>query len=135
MIHEFIVIYTKNKAMRNDVKAMPRFMYEFEGKTRRYYPDLYVPSKNKIIEVKSTYTYLQFRAKNQAKRTCVIASGFLFEFWICDKTTILYRTDGWETDEEVPWYVSGKGRVMAEEDLDLDLDLDLEEEEEKSNKS
>ena len=78
----------------NDVKRMPCFMYFWEGKTRRYYPDLYVPSENKFIEVKSTYTYMQFRAKNQAKRVCVLEKGFQFEFWICDKTTILYRTDG-----------------------------------------
>ena len=27
-------------------------IYEFEGKTRRYYPDLYLPGEKKIIEVK-----------------------------------------------------------------------------------
>lgn len=64
-IRELLQEYAEEEIV-NDVKMMPRFMYEFEGKTRRYYPDLYVPKENKIIEVKSTYTYLQFRAKNQA---------------------------------------------------------------------
>ena len=110
-------------------------MYDFEGKMRRYYPDLYVPSQNKFIEVKSTYTYVWYRAKNQAKRACVLSLGFQFEFWICDKTTILYRTDGWETDEEVPWVARRVAEVAEEEEEEEEASEDEDDEEEKSNKS
>jgi len=36
---------------------MPEIWYEFEDKRRRYYPDIYIKSQNKIIEVKSDYTF------------------------------------------------------------------------------
>jgi hypothetical protein len=34
----------------------------------------------------------------------VIQAGYGFEFWICDKKKVMYKTQGWDTLEEVPWY-------------------------------
>lgn len=96
----------KEDEIINDVKVMPECMYQWSNKKHRYYPDLYLPRENKFIEVKSKYTYLNQRTQNQAKRECVLGLGYAFEFWICDKKEVLYKTGGWETDEEVPWYVS-----------------------------
>jgi hypothetical protein len=81
----------KEDELTNDVKQMPKFMYEFEGKTHRYYPDLYLPAEKKIIEVKSPYTYNKQVEQNHCKRDQVMADGYTFEFWICEKTKIIEK--------------------------------------------
>jgi hypothetical protein len=72
-----------------DIKLMPKFMYEFEGKNHRYYPDIYIPSEKRIIEVKSTYTYKKYEEKNKCKQKQVIDDGYIFHFWICSDKKIL----------------------------------------------
>lgn len=72
----------------NDVKQMPKIMYEYGGKTHRYYPDIYIPSQNRFIEVKSHYTYNKFLEQNKAKERQMLANGHAFEFWICTKKDI-----------------------------------------------
>ena len=81
----------KEDEFTNDVKQMPRFMYEFEGKSHRYYPDLYLLAQKKIIEVKSPYTYHKQLEQNHCKQNQVIQDGYTFEFWICEKTKIIEK--------------------------------------------
>jgi hypothetical protein len=81
----------KEDEFTNDVKQMPKFMYEFEGKQHRYYPDLYLPHQKKIIEVKSPYTYNKQLDQNHCKKNQVIQDGYIFEFWICDKKKIIEK--------------------------------------------
>lgn len=85
-------------------KEVPRIPYVLDGKEHMYFPDIYVPKERKIIEVKSTHTYTFTHEQNKAKREGVIQAGYGFEFWICDKKKVLYKTQGWDTLEEVPWY-------------------------------
>jgi hypothetical protein len=75
----------------NDVKEMPVFMYEYNGKQHRYYPDIYIPSQKRIVEVKSTYTYTRQMEQNECKKKHVIQDGYAFEFWICDTKQILEK--------------------------------------------
>lgn len=70
---------------------MPKIMYEFNNKNHRYYPDIYIPSEKRIIEVKSPYTYTQQLEQNNCKRDQVINDGYTFEFWICNKKSILEK--------------------------------------------
>lgn len=59
--------------------------YTFEGKRRRYYPDLYLPFSNRIIEIKSTYTWNQGKtpeAQNAAKMMATKQLGYACEVWI-----------------------------------------------------
>jgi len=72
----------------NDVKQMPKIMYEYGGKTHRYYPDIYIPSQNRFIEVKSHYTYHRYIEQNKAKEKQMLENGYAFEFWICTKNNI-----------------------------------------------
>lgn len=64
--------------------ATPRVAYDMGGKERHYYPDIFIPSLNKIVEVKSTY----WLAKQPLKNTSILlgcqAQGFDFEFWVFD---------------------------------------------------
>jgi len=60
------------------------FKYFFEKKNKRYYPDIYIPSENLYIEVKSDYTYTKDLNKNLAKKQAVVSKGFNFQFWIFD---------------------------------------------------
>ena len=52
------------------------------GISRRYYPDIYIISLNKVIEVKSEYTYNRHYTINQLKMEATIAKNLNFEFWI-----------------------------------------------------
>lgn len=49
-----------------------------------YYPDIYVKSENKLIEVKSPFTYRMHERVNLLKKQCVLDKGYNFEFWIIE---------------------------------------------------
>jgi hypothetical protein len=57
---------------------------KYENKNKKYYPDLYIVSENKIIEVKSKYTYETNITLNTLKRKASIGMGLSFEFWVYD---------------------------------------------------
>jgi hypothetical protein len=61
---------------------IPSVSYEFNGNLHTYRPDIYIISENKIIEVKSKYTYELHKELNIAKKRGCIAQGFNFEFMI-----------------------------------------------------
>ena len=61
---------------------MPKIIYELKGKKHRYYPDIWIKSINKIIEVKSCYTYKKELIKNINKSLATRKSHFDFECWI-----------------------------------------------------
>lgn len=63
--------------------------YQLDGINREYYPDIFIKSENKIIEVKSSYTYKVDYEKNIAKKEGVINSGYSFEFHIWDLKQII----------------------------------------------
>lgn len=64
---------------------IPDFFYmDIDGIRRRYFPDLYIPKENKIIEIKSWWTY-NLDMNNgtlERKKKCVIDSGFEYQIWI-----------------------------------------------------
>lgn len=56
-----------------------------DGNRHKYYPDFYIKSVNKIIEVKSIYTYNKDLETNLLKEQTCKKSGLDFEFVIVDK--------------------------------------------------
>jgi hypothetical protein len=60
------------------------FFYFLDGAEHRYYPDIFLKSKNKIIEVKSTYTVTQNIQKNIEKQHSVLNEGIGYEVWVVD---------------------------------------------------
>jgi hypothetical protein len=73
-----------------DRNLIPQIQYYFNYKPKIYFPDIYIPQENKIIEVKSTYTYKKDLEKNLAKRQACLDQGYQFEFWICSDKEVLW---------------------------------------------
>lgn len=55
---------------------VPKIRYEFEGKKCIYYPDIYLPKDNQLVEVKSIYTWRKYKKKNLAKIRAAKQAGF-----------------------------------------------------------
>jgi hypothetical protein len=67
------------------VKNVPEIWYIDNNNTKhRYYVDIFIPSQNKCIEVKSTYTYRKDEQVNIIKQNAAKNLGYNFEFWIYD---------------------------------------------------
>lgn len=64
---------------------IPTIRYSFDGKNRWYFPDLYVPKENLIIEVKSDWTYNIETEKTKAKAIGTKDAGFTHALIIWDK--------------------------------------------------
>lgn len=48
--------------------AVPSILYTYRGKQYAYHPDIWIKSLNRIVEVKSAYTYRSSLKKNLAKK-------------------------------------------------------------------
>jgi hypothetical protein len=59
--------------------------YVFNNKNKNYFPDIFIPQENKIIEIKSTYTYEKEPDKNIAKFEATKNAGYVFECWVYNK--------------------------------------------------
>ena len=70
--------------VRTETEKIPKIPYNLNNKISYYYPDIYIPSKNLIIEVKSTWTYEIKEDRNLKKKEACINTGYNFEFWIFD---------------------------------------------------
>lgn len=68
--------------VQNIIDEIGFFHYEYEDKTHRYYPDIYIKSENEVIEVKSTYTFNKEKEKNLLKRESVLNKNINFKFII-----------------------------------------------------
>jgi len=65
---------------------VPRIIYKDSNNTEHYYfPDIYVKSINKVIEVKSTWTFTLHKEVNILKWKATMDLGYQFECWIFDK--------------------------------------------------
>lgn len=72
----------------------PVIDYKFAGRRRKHFPDLYIPSENLIIEVKSPFTFEREKNKNEAKISAAIAAGYEYHFYIwnrLDSTVTIIR--------------------------------------------
>jgi len=74
--------YTEDQIITSR-KQIPRIRYTVENKIQYYFPDIFIPSTNTIIEVKSIWSFqhtLHFQLKADATR----AAGYTYETWIFD---------------------------------------------------
>ena len=62
---------------------VPRIAYTKEDDSDHYYfPDIFIKSEKKLIEVKSTWTYSLHLETNQCKWKAAQAAGYTMEFWV-----------------------------------------------------
>jgi hypothetical protein len=90
-----------------------------DGKCRCYHPDIYIISKNLLIEVKSPFTFTKNYSVNMRKSKASLDSGYNFEFWIYDKYGNRVPENNLETN--LPKY-----RIESENDDIKDREITLE---------
>ena len=80
------LLENKHKIKQDDIITQfdNEIYYTFIKKYHKYFPDIYIKSLNKIIEVKSDYTYKREFQKNIMKKKACLYLGYKFEFWIFD---------------------------------------------------
>ena len=64
-----------------DNEKIPTFWYDFEEKKHKYYPDIFLPEVNTIIEVKSTYYFEKDMPKNICKAK-EVSKTFIFLVYV-----------------------------------------------------
>ena len=67
-----------------ETKLIPRISYNCLNKQRYYFPDIFIPKENLIIEVKSLWIYKISLIVNIHKALASRKAGYNFEFWIFD---------------------------------------------------
>lgn len=80
--HEESDILTDNEIAGD--KTIPEFWYINNGSRHRYYPDIFINSEQKIIEVKSEYTRDCDPITLELKMEAVFNAGFEIEIWTFD---------------------------------------------------
>lgn len=82
---DLLKIYDENDiviGVKNINTEIGKIIYNFNNKKCRYFPDFFIKSINTIIEVKSEWTYLKQKERNECKRIACLDKGFNFKFII-----------------------------------------------------
>lgn len=87
-VTELLKTYTESEII-TETECIPIIPYiDTEGKNHVYFPDIYIPTSNLLIEVKSQYTYNGFTGwyeTNMQKHNASISAGYKHEFMIMGK--------------------------------------------------
>jgi hypothetical protein len=67
--------------VKTDRKDVPRISYQVDNKNKYYFPDIFIPHENRIIEIKSTWTYKCKQDNIQQKKKACIDQGYKYEIW------------------------------------------------------
>jgi hypothetical protein len=73
-------------------RNIPEIWYILNNDKHRYYPDIFVKSQNKFIEVKSEYTFQSKKEETLIKHNTCLEMGYLHEIWIFNKQQTLVET-------------------------------------------
>lgn len=84
-LNELYKLYSEDDII-TDRNNIPKFEYLDNCIKRIYFPDIYIKSINKIIEVKSIWTYKTNEKKCILKGKSCIDKAYNFELWIYDKS-------------------------------------------------
>lgn len=86
-LQELIDINVDEADIITGCKNVPCIWYNDENeKKHRHYVDIFIPSKNTCIEVKSSWTILKKRSNIFEKQAAAKDSGYKYEIWVYDNT-------------------------------------------------
>lgn len=80
-LDELVKIYSEEQIL-TDRKDIPRILYKENEKERYYFPDIYIPHENTIIEVKSVWTASSLTDCLDEKKQACLDKGYKFEMWV-----------------------------------------------------
>jgi hypothetical protein len=80
-IKELLLNYTEDEIKTNRFD-IPRIEYCIDTKKRYYFPDIFIPKENKIIEVKSDWTYRSKTDYITEKAQATKDKGYNYEIWV-----------------------------------------------------
>jgi hypothetical protein len=80
-LRDLLNIYTEDQ-IKVERKNVPRIKYADGEKTRYHFPDVFIPHENKIVEVKSTWTYRSKGDNVLLKKRCCEEQGYDYEIWV-----------------------------------------------------
>jgi hypothetical protein len=82
-IDELLKLYSEEDII-SDRKDIPRIQYKHQEKNKYYFPDIFVPKENKIIEVKSEWTYKR-NYNLELKADATKLAGYIYEIWVYNR--------------------------------------------------
>jgi hypothetical protein len=83
-LDELMKEYTEEQ-IKTDRKDVPRILYMYNEEEHYYFCDIFIPHINKLIEVKSSWTFSLQNDKVIEKGKACIEKGYLYEIWIYDE--------------------------------------------------
>jgi hypothetical protein len=86
-LNDLIAMGHTSKDIVTEKKEVPEIWYDKDGKRHRYFCDIYLPNEDKMIEVKSTWTYTHHTGNIQEKARATVKAGYEYEIWV-------YQRDG-----------------------------------------
>lgn len=99
--HALDYLQKVKKLKASDIEAgignpkIPVITYYVKGKEHKYFPDIFIPSKNRVMEVKSTFSYAYNKRINLLKEIACRKAGYKFSFLVMSKS-------GKRTNEPTP---------------------------------
>lgn len=104
------------------VEDVPTISYNWNNKSRTYYPDIYIPTTNSLIEVKSYFTW-SIQALQNLEKMKAASKSYNIELRVYDKKgTEIYRRTKWEGIE--PFLLDENGNEKSLDDTVDDDELD-----------
>ena len=85
--------YQENDLLVGAQDNIPCVWYEMDGKRNRYTPDIYIRSKNTLVEVKFLYFYDKQRDKNILKFKSTLKNGYSLKLLFFDKNEAVREFD------------------------------------------
>lgn len=75
---------TEDQIVISNTLIIPTITYfnPVKNKDCRYFPDIFIPHENRLIEIKSEYTMRAQKEENMAKQYASTISGFRHEIWV-----------------------------------------------------
>lgn len=81
--------YTPEYILTSRVDVPEVWWYDEDNHAHRYFVDIYLPSTNTMVEVKSTWTFAKKYSKTLAKQVASSRAGYNHEIWVFDDKHLL----------------------------------------------